>query len=31
MNAALCIGCGFCATICNQGAISLPNKERGAE
>ncbi len=31
INAALCIGCGFCATICNQGAIGLPNREGGTE
>lgn len=27
INAALCIGCGFCATICNQGAIRQQNEE----
>ncbi|MCL2337344.1 MAG: indolepyruvate ferredoxin oxidoreductase subunit alpha [Firmicutes bacterium] len=27
INSGLCIGCGFCATICNQGAISLPAQE----
>lgn len=27
INAALCIGCGFCAAICSQGAIDLPDKE----
>jgi indolepyruvate ferredoxin oxidoreductase alpha subunit len=29
INATLCIGCGFCATICNQGAIGPQNREGG--
>ncbi|MCG9966526.1 indolepyruvate ferredoxin oxidoreductase subunit alpha [Pelotomaculum terephthalicicum JT] len=25
IDPALCIGCGFCASVCNQGAIKVPN------
>lgn len=31
INAELCIGCGFCATICSQGAIGPQNKEGGTD
>jgi indolepyruvate ferredoxin oxidoreductase alpha subunit len=25
IDPALCIGCGFCASVCNRGAIKVPN------